>query len=199
MVNDDVDIWSAAEEHQVLDIADCLDANRWCIDALQPESKRTALMIAANAGRERNLKYLIDSKASIDMTNHKEETALILASKNGYRSICCCLIKAGANSAFKGRGKTAAQYAEEQNFHVLATLITRNPDKWQVRRACFWFLKRHTNNLLCWRVAVLRCPDVASQTGPHFLGGSRARQLGLSHRMFELRPTSRSTKPTCSR
>jgi hypothetical protein len=72
----------------------------------------TALALAAGAGREAAVRFLLKHGAEIDAANNAGETALLLAAKRGNTSMIALLLERGAAvNAADAEGRTALMHA----------------------------------------------------------------------------------------
>ncbi|OUS48406.1 hypothetical protein BE221DRAFT_189699 [Ostreococcus tauri] len=120
-----------------------LDTVRWGLGAggqnpgTRDDDGYTAIMITARSNKHKALQMLLDNcrrarmREPIDYVDGQgdEETALMMAAREGHREACDELLYAGANAKMKcARGMTAADHARKAGHDALARRIDRGGD-----------------------------------------------------------------------
>lgn len=107
-----VDLSKAAYYGKPSDILAILKESNVDINYMNADSKTTALMLAANAGRYQNVQTLIDSGAKLNLQDAWGRTALHHATEKGYGAIVELLAKKGADLEIANRdGRQAIHLA----------------------------------------------------------------------------------------
>jgi hypothetical protein len=106
------------------------------VNTVDADKGMTALMYAIEGGRVEAAKFLVESKANVNLANKKGTTALMLAALAGNMDIVQALLAAGAdpkvkdaagNTAFvlaREKAKAQGMYADEQLCKVRDLLAT---------------------------------------------------------------------------
>lgn len=86
----------------------------------------TALHYAAETGRKKRVRELLDFGADIEAKDPREWTPLILAARNGHEAVAKLLVERGANVEAKGfNGWTAQDSAAHARHWAVVQLLTR--------------------------------------------------------------------------
>jgi TonB family protein len=97
--------------------------NKVAVDS-PDEAGWTPLMHAANAGREANVRLLLDAGANVRLQNHAQETALHMAARQGSTEVVRLLLGAGADFAARdGEGRSPLFRAIERGRAEIIDLL----------------------------------------------------------------------------
>ena len=94
------------------------------INSYDPSGK-TALMLAASAGKTSVVELLVANRANLDLADRKEgQTALMMATIAGNVEVVQALLKGGANPNLKDQaGHTCLQYAQQSGNPKISQLL----------------------------------------------------------------------------
>lgn len=128
--------FAAVEGGIVTDVDEWLDAYPSLIDSRNPNTNATAIVIAAQNGNLDLVRFLHQSGADLNASDHGDQGALFYAALKGEVQVANYLIDNGVDPRTTNRsGMSALSAARGADFHVFAEMLEKRRDEYLERLA----------------------------------------------------------------